>query len=152
MVELPSLTKSMALNINVLMAVLIFTMAAILTLWQFVPYIVTPIIELPGQEIGFEYSYLPEAARGDPWPVNITVINTGDKAVENVMVEVKTDDVIAGTKVVVGTVMAKTSKVYTIGAAVKAKAELGPHTAAITAFVPGAEATIQEVDIEVMAY
>jgi len=152
MVELPSLTKSMALNVNVLAGVLVFTMAAIITLWEFIPFIVTPVISLPGQEIGFEYSYLPEAAKGDPWPVNITVINTGDKAVNDIMIEVKTDKAMAGTKQMIGTVLAKTSHTYTVGAAISAKADVGTHTASIIAYVPGAEARTQEIDVEITAY
>ncbi|MBN3036891.1 MAG: hypothetical protein JW834_00420 [Candidatus Diapherotrites archaeon] len=140
----------MVLNINIMIGIAVFVLAAIVSLWAFMPLFVEPIYEVPGSGINIEYSFWPTVSAGQKWELNVTLSNTGRDPAETVIVEVASDNVVSGDTEVVPSVPAGESVLVSLDTSIKKGAARGKYTAVVQVAVPGSPPKEKELAFEVV--
>jgi len=146
--ELPSITKKMILNLNMILGIVILTLAIVVFLWQVLPVWIEQT-EFEAEELAVEFQYWPDVYRGQDWEINVTVSNAGGRHVRDIDIIVVSDEYVTGGEAIFDILMGGKAKTAVIRGKIKQDAPLGEHSVVTVATASKANVTTQSLDITV---
>ncbi|MCD6522336.1 MAG: hypothetical protein J7K68_01185 [Candidatus Diapherotrites archaeon] len=149
-VEMISIGKRTVLNINAIAAIVIFSLAVIVALWQLLPSFAPEPATLPAGELDVEFEYFNQVYQGENWTVNVTLSNNGLRTIKNITVMIATDGYVEGNELNVDALLPLKTRQYQIDCRIRDNAKVGEHSVAAVTTASDATASTKMLNITIL--